>query len=519
MEAEAFVSDDIGHLVDTGLSFVPSDCLIARVIGDVRRWVEEDGDWYKTRQRIDGAYGYHKFEGESQVISNYGLMIMAVLYARSNFHQAMHITATSGWDTGSNGGSVGCLVAIISGLQGFEGGPDWRGPVADRALIPTADSDYAINNAVRLALDLANLGRQIRGTQPLPPPRQGAQFHFFFPGGVQGFRCPPNIATRVEQAMNLWGKPSLAIHLFHHGPMSGPVEVVTDTHHPVDLPPTTATIGQRYPLAASPLVYPGQTVRARLSTPFDGGYYTRCCLIVKTYDLNGQVSTICGPSKRVWPSRTAQKWTIPKIMSFHPIHAIGIQLSCSEAVTNTVWLDYLRWKGTPKFTFRLPNVSPATPFEPWKRAWVGSAEMQPTWDPPSFTVVKSAGEGILTIGTREWTDYSVAVKRVKVKVGGPAGVIFRAQGLNRWYGLLLTDSGTRVSLIKAQDEKRTVFAFRKFSWALDVEYDFSCSVVSDFLRHHSFLFHCCFLFCCDIYSLLSQCLVSSPKDYSQKSEY
>lgn len=101
MEAEAFVSNDIVRLLDNGLSFIHPDCLIARLIGDVRKWVEKDGDWHKTRQRIDDAYGYHKFEGECHVIPNHGIMMTAVLYARGNFHMAMHIIATSGLDTDS----------------------------------------------------------------------------------------------------------------------------------------------------------------------------------------------------------------------------------------------------------------------------------------------------------------------------------------------------------------------------------------------------------------------------------
>lgn len=119
--------------------------------------------------------------------------------------------------------------------------------------------------------------------------------------------------------------------------MFGPVEVLTDTHHPADLP----TTGQTYPLAASPLVYPGQTVRAT------GGAAVptiRCCLIVKSYDCNGHIAKICGPSLlRLRVGRKNNlKWTIPETESFQPIHTIGIELYCSRTTTDTVWLDHLR---------------------------------------------------------------------------------------------------------------------------------------------------------------------------------
>ena len=38
MEAEAFVSKDVNHLLDTGLKYIPSDSLLAKVIGDIRGW-------------------------------------------------------------------------------------------------------------------------------------------------------------------------------------------------------------------------------------------------------------------------------------------------------------------------------------------------------------------------------------------------------------------------------------------------------------------------------------------------
>src|SRR6201999_3168079 len=36
MEAQAFIEPDVQKLLDTGLAFVPADCLIRRVVNDVR---------------------------------------------------------------------------------------------------------------------------------------------------------------------------------------------------------------------------------------------------------------------------------------------------------------------------------------------------------------------------------------------------------------------------------------------------------------------------------------------------
>ena len=58
MEAEAFRSADIDHLLDVGLSVIPADCLIARLIADVRAWHKQNEDWLATRQLIEDQYGY-----------------------------------------------------------------------------------------------------------------------------------------------------------------------------------------------------------------------------------------------------------------------------------------------------------------------------------------------------------------------------------------------------------------------------------------------------------------------------
>ncbi|HEY9345980.1 MAG TPA: ADP-ribosylglycohydrolase family protein, partial [Inquilinus sp.] len=189
MEAEAFVSADIDHLIDTGLAQIPKDSRIAALIADIRAWHREHPDWHDTRQRIEERYGYDKYPGNCHVVPNHALMIMAVLYAPDDFQRAQMIVNTSGWDTDCNAGNVGCLIGIMHGLEGIEAGPDWRGPLADRMLISSADGGNAINDAVRVAYQLAGLGSRLAGGPDLARPKDGAQFHFSLPGSVQGFRA------------------------------------------------------------------------------------------------------------------------------------------------------------------------------------------------------------------------------------------------------------------------------------------------------------------------------------------
>src|SRR6185437_14296021 len=200
MEAEAFVSSDIEHLLETGLSVIPRDSQITRLIGDVRAWVKEFPDWRDTRRKIEERYGYDKYPGNCHVVPNHALMVMAVLYAPDDFQRAQMIVNTSGWDTDCNAGNVGCLIGLMLGLEGLEAGPDWRGPIADRLLISSADGGNSINDAVRTASYLTDIGLKLAGHAGLAAPKDGAQFHFSLPGSVQGFR--PQAGLGLSRAVS-----------------------------------------------------------------------------------------------------------------------------------------------------------------------------------------------------------------------------------------------------------------------------------------------------------------------------
>ena len=182
MEAEAFVSRDIDHLLEVGLAQISPESPIVRLIADVRRWRRQYQDWRDTRSQIEENYGYDKYPGNCHVVPNHAIMIMAVLYAPDDFAHAQTIVCTSGWDTDCNAGNVGCLIGAMLGPAGIDAGPDWRGPVADRMLLSSADGGGAINDAVRVTYRLVDWGgawralrrwrRRRRRAIPLLAPRQ-----------------------------------------------------------------------------------------------------------------------------------------------------------------------------------------------------------------------------------------------------------------------------------------------------------------------------------------------------------
>ena len=196
MEAQAFVEPSIDQLIETGLKYLPSNCLIAQLVNDVRNWHREDGDWRVTRGRIEQKYGYDKFPGNCHVVPNHAIIILSLLYSEDNFGRALMIANTSGWDTDCNSGNVGCLIGIKNGLAGID--PKLREAVADRLYLSTADGGRCITDAVRETYEICRMADRLGQAPSIPSPKNGARFHFSLPGSVQGFQCGARLACEAD---------------------------------------------------------------------------------------------------------------------------------------------------------------------------------------------------------------------------------------------------------------------------------------------------------------------------------
>lgn len=470
MEAEAFVSEDVEHLLQVGLSMVPNDCEIAKMISHVREWVKADNDWQRTRQRIEDDYGYDKYCGICHVMPNHAIMIMTLLYAGDDFSRAMHIINTCGWDTDCNSGNVGCLVAIMHGLAAFEEGPDWRGPVSDQVLISSADGGYSINNAVRIAYDIADLGLRLAGRSPLAKPSW--QYDFSLMGGVQGFKSTGKGVIKFGQN-EVDGRTGLCVFIEGWLPGSDAVDVSTPTFTPAEV----LTVSRHYELMACPLLYPGQCLHAKIQLGRWLQGQPRIRLRVKAYDENDKlISVDSNPVQGLGEINLS--WVVPSSLENKPIQQVGIVIDGDTRLDCAVWLDHLGWDGTPKMTLRRPfagsendqGVEQADSGSFWEKSWVSSVDKFHTRMGPSFFIAQDSGEGMITHGTREWTDYQATAHKFVVNLGSPAGVAIRVRGLNRYYALMFVH-GDRVALIKARDEQRLELAGAPFVWSLDRPYE------------------------------------------------
>ncbi|KAI1440342.1 ADP-ribosylglycohydrolase [Annulohypoxylon stygium] len=502
MEAEAFVSKDVEHLLDVGMEYMQSDGMLGIGVHEVREWCKEDKDWLVTRQRIAANFGYGIMNGFCHIVPNHLVTVMALIYAGTDFGEAMHIVNTCGWDTDCNSGNLGCLVAIMNGLSAFDdsnttrsgkvrgaGGIfDWRGPLADRVLISSADGGYSINNAANIAYDIANMGRRIAHHKPLDRPKNGAQFHFELPGSIQGFRA----MTSTVEGENCHREVSIKQGYDHASEKNGleifikgleedleVIEVLSD----VFAPPEVRQM-EIYDLVCTPLLYPGQSIQLVVKADIWNSDPIRVNMVLKLYSFKDEIeSHINGGSISLKPGDSKELMrTVPTIFDCKPIQAVGISLykgrskQNNEPFTGIVRLEYLRWKGIPKLTLRPVDIQEG-PRKFYMQSFVNGAD---TFDVVSgkFVVAQNSGEGLVSYGTRKWDNYRVTFRDFLIPghclTRTRNGVAFRINGLRRYYALLfvqMSETKRGVVLTKNVDEQSFVLQGDVFDWQTDWLYN------------------------------------------------
>jgi ADP-ribosylglycohydrolase len=466
MEAQAFIEQNIDQLIETGLSYLPPDCLITRLLNDVRNWHRTDADWRVTRDRIDKSYGYDKFPGNCHVIPNHAVIILSLLYAEDDFSTALMIANTSGWDTDCNSGNVGCLMGIKNGLAAID--PKLRAPVADRLFLSTADGGRCITDAVRETYEIYRMAAQLGLARPMPAPKNGARFHFGLPGSVQGFQVERGDGSSEAELSNIPdprsnGKHTLALD-FKFLPRRHLARIATSTFIPPD-----SKDASHYSLMACPTLYPGNIVKGRLIADTKNSRPVQVTLFVAYYGGNDELHYQHGSALMLDPSDTQDfQWKIEDLNGA-PIARFGLEVSSDEAASGRIYLDYIDWSGTPTTVFRRPD----TDGKMWLRAWINAVDHVGTRWASAFHLSQNRGTGLFIQGSRDWQNYTVEA----AIISGPAksfGLAARVQGLSRYYALLLAPN-QKLLLVRNYDEVQ-VLAEAPYTWNWGQRYQFNLVV-------------------------------------------
>ncbi len=474
MESLAFVESDLNILLGLALSYIPKDSVIYRLITDLRELRQQVDDWHQARAWLERYYGPDKYGGNVHVVPNHGVIILSLLYGANDFLQTLMIANTCGWDTDCNSGNVGCLMGIKNGLPGIDSARHLREPLADRLFVSSAEGSRSVTNAATLADEIVRAGHQVAGLE-YTPPKGGAQYHFEYPGSVQGFVADAGSRVQLHNVEGRSQRGTRSLQLTFELGGQNPARVFTRSFFPPEVPeppdaPYARNLGSgwNYMLLASPRFYPGQTVTVGFSS---NSADSEVRLFYRAYDGNDQLVYAYSPKVALNGRQQELSWQLPDIGG--PITDLGLEISGS-ARNGQLFLDFLQVSGEPVAYFaKLLGTGSM-----WRRAWVNAVDRLDKRFPEPFRMLHMHGLGQLSIGSRDWRDYSVRASLTPY-LAKQTGVAVRHQGLNRFYAAMLVKPG-KFQLLKYLGQP-TVLAETPLAWKENQTYEIVLSVKGSML--------------------------------------
>jgi ADP-ribosylglycohydrolase len=467
MEALAFTEHDVDRLLDAGLEYV-SDAHLLSVIEAIRNQCARSDDWRVVRQWIADHHGYDHYDGPCHMVPNHAIVLMALIMAGDDFGGSLTIATSSGWDTDCNAGNVGCLNGIRLGLAALDKGPDLRGPVSDFMYVVTSDGAAGITDAVQETRRIVAAARALRKE---PPAAARPRYAFDYPGSTQGFLpCPRHTSRQAVVALGNSGE-GLVISL--KGLSSG---VSGSISTPLFVEPYAAS--SSFAMVASPTLYSGQTVTARLAA---GAAGPRARLYVLYYGWDDAIERLDG----AWTAaadggEVALSWTIPDTNGL-PLYRLGIEFACDRRFDGDVLIKSVDWRGAPAaFEIRgmlMKSIWNLTPF--WTRAWVSSARHFAPDFKWTLCISHPNENGVVTTGSRDWDDYAVA-SSIDYSLNDGGGLVARARGHRRYYAGIL--KGEEALILKRYDDQVSVLARASVAVGASGKRDLKLSLSGDQLR-------------------------------------
>jgi ADP-ribosylglycohydrolase len=482
MEAAAFVERDIGKLLDIGSMFSRSDELRG-IVDQVRDQCAKANHWRSVRQWLEDHHSYRHYPGCCPMVPNHALLLASLIMGGDDLQRGMMIAVSSGWDTDCNAGNLACLTGIRLGMRAFRQGPDFRGPVADQIYVVGADGGDCFSDAVIETRRARRAAASLSGVDYTPPQ---SRFAFEYPGAVQGFRpCPHHegrqAITRIGNTNEGGGDHGLELRFetLAKG-MSGSVSVQTF----IDPRPLAQSETSYFEVISSPSVYGTQTLTATIRT-FDGVIPDLRFYIIH-YNGAGVLTKLRGEKLALRDGDTELRWQVPPTGGL-PIQRLGIEISSEARLSGRIAVLRLDWAGAPSAfvmgsAYDLsPKISPFDTSSYWLKSFVSSAlHFRPDID-TTFALSHPGENGVVTIGTREWQDYSVSA-RFTMDLHESAGLVARARGHRRYYAAVLGHQTARI--ICRIDSTVHVLATAPFAYAENQKLHLKLCVERDRIDFH-----------------------------------
>jgi ADP-ribosylglycohydrolase len=112
--ASSFKYDNVNSIVSEALSFIPSHSRFAEAIRFVLSIPIQEQSWDNTIDLLYQKFGMYHWV---HTINNAALVVAALLSSKGDYERAICNVVMGGWDTDSNGATVGSIMGTMLGAK------------------------------------------------------------------------------------------------------------------------------------------------------------------------------------------------------------------------------------------------------------------------------------------------------------------------------------------------------------------------------------------------------------------
>ena len=292
-----------------------------------------------------------------------------------------------------------------------------------------------------------------------------SRYTFEYPGAVQGFlKCEFDHGAaadvRIFNRNEISGENGLCIECCH---VADGVTANVSTQTFIDF----SKLAVNFSTVASPTLYSSQVVSTTAYRESGGQVYLRPYILY--YDIDDQIQVIYGDGWELSEDAETYFWTVPDTKGMS-ICKLGYQMESRKRFDGRIVLKEIDWNGAPAdFSQRgmlMNSIWNTNPL--WLAGFASSAAQFAADFKRTYCVSHAEANGVVTIGSREWKDYSVE-STIYYSLHQEGGLVARSTGHRRFYAAVL-NGFSKAQIILEKDGKRTVLGETEYPYEEETGY-------------------------------------------------
>ena len=337
--------------------------------------------------------------------------------------------------------------------------------------VVTSDGGSCVTDAVQQSRHILRAAAAFRGEQFH---LSNKRYSFQFSGSTQGFvPCP--YADEPQSGMTLSNlnesSEESGLVIAYEALAAGTSACVST---PVFL--DFSVLADNFATIASPTLYSSQTIVARIKAFDKDNPALRFYILY--YGLDNSVKKMTGDVFQISDEISELRWKVPDTGGM-PIFRVGIELLSGKRLDGRIAVLDMDWLGAPEQYAQsgmlMESIWNLNPY--WLQAWVSSAKQFAPDFEYTYCISHTDHEGVVTIGTQDWANYSVTSK-IAFSIHQAGGLVLRGHGHRQYYAAILSGGDTASIFIRRNDIVEQL-ASTEFHYEMDRQYEMSFEAIDN----------------------------------------